>query len=190
MNKDKVLFESDGGFMKVKSHRNSPFFYAERKGVDSVAFILYDGSRDGDNWCLINEGKPPFFDRNNNERFSTYTAFGGSNDGELPLDVYLNLTENEQINYLKNIVKNEVLEEAGFDIGNDMNRIEFMSKDMVSTQMNQYCFLYLVDVSGLNQGKPTTTDPEEYLSYPVWMTNDQLLSGICWKAKVIYLCAT
>ena len=60
-------------FLKIKKANNfgGDYYYAERLGVDSVAFILYDGG-DG-SYGLINEYKPPI------EQFMT-TAFGGSLD--------------------------------------------------------------------------------------------------------------
>jgi len=94
--------------------------FAERRGTDSVAFVCYD--RDTSEFLVSNEYKPPV-----NEFIDG--AFGGSLDKEVPK---------------LSIVIDEVKEEAGFVV--EWRDVIPVGRSFVSTQMNQYCYLYLVYV--------------------------------------------
>lgn len=111
-------------FLKIEKadNRGRSYFYAERLGKDSVAFVLWNSNTG--KYGLINEYKPPI-DKH------LITAFGGSID--------------KRVTTLEEIVLQEVLEEAGFKVC--YSDITYLSKIFVSTQMNQFCHLYLVDVS-------------------------------------------
>ena len=121
---------------------NKPFFtvkqeggyvYGERNGVDSIAFILWDGEKVG----LINEHKPPL----GATEFRT-TAFGGSLD--------MNFAPRQ-------ICIQEIKEEAGYDV----KTVHDLGKVLVSTQMNQHCHLFFADVTGLEQGERELGPGEE-----------------------------
>jgi len=144
-------------FLKIKE--NQGYYYAERLGKDSVAFILYD--LDTDLYGLINEYKPPI------GRFMV-TAFGGSLDSEdSPFDT----------------VKKEVLEESGYEVSD--NDIEFIDRCFVSTQMNQFCDLYLVLIeSSQYVGRQPQNKLEESASV-VWLPEEAVLKLEDWKARVI-----
>ena len=121
-NKYVNLFEIEDEKNHVKG-----FQYAERRGVDSVAFICLD--QDSEQFLLNREFKPPI-------NSFVLGAFGGSFDkNKKPID----------------IVIDEVKEEAGFVV--TKNDVKFVGKVLVSTQMNQYCYLYLVLVNKENQGE-------------------------------------
>ena len=142
--------------------------YAERKGKDSVAFILFDDSRfrNGFNFGLIHEFKPPI-------RSWLTTAYGGSIDSNLPLN---------------RLVQREVEEEAGLKV--TMDAIISMGSYFVSTQMNQFCHLFIAHVNPLyllstDKRAAENTDALERLSSPVWLTEDQVRGTQCWKAQII-----
>jgi hypothetical protein len=150
-------------FIKVKS--SGRFIYTERKGVDSVAFILLaTNASDERRIGLINEYKPPI------DSFLT-TAFGGSIDNEKYRD---NLTQ---------LVIDEVIEEAGFVVTGES--IKSYGKVFCSTQMNQFVHLFAVEVDKTKQGDPTTTDPLEMKSSVVWMTMPEAIKTEDWKATTI-----
>lgn len=133
--------------------------YAERKGKDSVAFVLYDTQRQL--VCLRNEYKPPI-------EAWVLGAFGGSLDKKLsPLE----------------IVREEVKEESGYTA----KKITFVGKYFVSTQMNQFCYLYAVEVDSTKVVKPSTRDVLESLSHNQWEQHDALRDRFyeCWKATII-----
>lgn len=176
---DKILFESKGGFMKVKSPEK-PYFYAERKGVDSVAFILLDSDRD-DCYGVTHERKPPMDERYNTKYFLE-TAFGGSND-MVADEHYFNMNDTEVINHFKELVRIEAKEEAGYSVG--LDRIRFYSKEFVSTQMNQWCFLFVVDVTGIEVGERDPQNETEALAEVRWKTLDEINELNDWKTKTI-----
>ena len=151
-------------FLTVKQADNY-YEYSERAGIDSIAFILFDNNTE--KFGLINETKPPLYERNIR---MLKTAFGGSID--LDLD-------------LIDIVKTEVIEEAGYDV--DISKISYIGKTFVSTQMNQFCSGYLVDVTGL---KPTETEAStsEKMkdNHVVWMDVNEMFTNSDWKSIWIF----
>lgn len=147
-------------FLQIKEADNAgkPYYYAERLGKDSIAFILKKDEQYG----LIHEWKPPLQEW-------LVTAYGGSIDSNKSL---------------RDILLQEIKEEAGYAPW--LGAIQYMGKHFVSTQMNQFCYLFLVPVENI-QGisKPETEDAGERKSNPVWMPRKLVLETQCWKAKTI-----
>lgn len=155
----------DNPWLKVK--KAGGFIYSERKGVDSVAFVLIAiNAADERRIGLIHEYKDPI------GRFVT-TAFGGSIDNE---------KYHKDLNIL---VKDEVIEESGFDVS--LENINYHGKAMVSTQSNQFCHLFSVEVDKLKQGERTTTNATELLSKVTWLTMKDVNELEDWKAQAIIL---
>lgn len=162
-------------FMTVKKARKY-YYYAERGGVNSIAFILYD--QETNKIGLIYESKPPL-DEAFNEKKMMVTAFGGSIDSDNTPD---------------EICKIEVLEESGYDVPQD--KIICVGTTLVSSQMNQGCVGYLVDVTGLTPGKTEADihndaqdakDPDEFIHNKViWMTTDEVMANNDWKSIWIF----
>lgn len=178
---DEVTHTSDGRFLKEKSAKNTPYFYAERLGIDSVAFILIDENRQ-DKYGVINERKPSIDDRIGGGLVFIETAFGGSNDG-IDEETYINYDKPRKIEHFRKLVQVEAREESGFDV--DMDRIRFISKEFVSTQMNQWAYLYVVNVTGLSSGKKDPQNAEEEMSEIRWKTLEQTKKMNDWKTKAI-----
>ncbi len=143
-------------FLTVKKARNY-FVYAERAGIDSVAFILAKDNKFG----LINESKPPL-DERMNKRVQMTTAFGGSIDTEKD---GVALTPEE-------ICQLEVLEESGFEV--TLDRIHPVDKTLVSSQMNQFCYGFFVDVNNLE------ADTED--NKTEWFNHQELMLNNDWKS--------
>ncbi len=177
---DKIVFESVGGFLKVKSAATTPYFYAERKGVDSVAFILLDENR-SDKYGVVNERKPPMDERYGEEVFIE-TAFGGSND-MIADEKYFAMSDEEVIEHFKKLVQIEAREEGGFDVGVD--KIKFVAKELVSTQMNQWAFLFVVNVTDVTQGKTDPQNAVEAMATIRWKNFKQVQKMNDWKTKSI-----
>jgi len=155
----------DNQWLKVK--RAGGYMYSERKGVDSVAFIFIAiNASDEKRIGLIHEYKDPI------GSFLT-TAFGGSIDDE------------KYHQNLKTLVKDEALEEAGFDV--KLSQIQYHGKTMVSTQSNQFCHLFSIEVNKMDQGDRTTTNPTELKSAVSWLTMPEIKDVKDWKSQTIIL---
>ena len=179
----KLLWESEA----KNPNNNEPFLsvyqardyyaFAQRAGTDSIAFILVDGATE--KLGLIYESKPPM-DKKFNKKSMMTTAFGGSLDmeGKDPLEV----------------CRIEVLEEAGYDVG--VSNITYVGKTLVSSQMNQMCECFIVDVTGLEAGKTEADlknedqmnkDPDEFIHNKViWMGISELMNNNDWKSIFIF----
>jgi 8-oxo-dGTP pyrophosphatase MutT (NUDIX family) len=155
---------SDHKFIKVykvidPEHHVKAYMYAERLGVDSVAFICYD--RDRKEVLLNKEYKPPV-----NE--FVLGAFGGSLDKDSSLE---------------DIVRDEVREEAGFE---KIYEIQSLGKVLVSTQMNQYCHLFIVHVDKDDQGERHPENAIEAMAETVWIGEGPNINDLeDWKAITI-----
>lgn len=138
------------------------YLYAERLGVDSVAFVCMD--RKTKQVMINKEYKPPI---------SSFVAgaFGGSLDKDVNL---------------KQIVKAEVKEEAGFVV--EEKDIVSVGKSFVSTQMNQYCHLFVVLVDKEKEDEREPENAIEAMAETVWVDEEFLLNPPSdfedWKAIV------
>lgn len=138
---------------------NSPFIFAERQGTDSVAFVCYDKDK---NQFLLNSEPTPSVGK-----YLT-RAFGGSLDK--------NITKEE-------IVIEEVLEEAGYSV--QKKNVKYIGRYFVSTQMNQYCHLYIVFISDSQKSKRNPQDKLEMLCKPTWLSKEDILNGDDWKSILV-----
>ena len=135
------------------------FQFAERRGVDSVAFICYDKA--AELFLLNTEYKPPI-------NMFLKGAFGGSFDkAKEPID----------------IVIDEVKEEAGFTV--TKKDVYMVGKVMVSTQMNQFCYLYIVFVDKDKQEDKKPQDKIEALAKTTWDVEMDLYTLEDWKPITI-----
>ena len=135
--------------------------FAERLGKDSVAYICWDNN--SEQFLLNNEYKPPI-----NEFI--LGAFGGSMDKD---------KSPEQI------VIDEVREEAGFEV--DEKDVHYLGKVMVSTQMNQFCHLFLVNVDKNKQKERQPENAVEAMAKTKWIQwgDDELDKLEHWKPLAI-----
>ena len=181
--KAEIRYQSEGKtpagdpFMTVKKARGY-YEYAERGGVDSIAFILLRGGVDG--WGLIRESKPPR-DEIEKKRVMMTTAFGGSCDDK-------SLTPAQ-------ICRIEVVEESGYEVSG--NKIHCIGKTLVSSQMSQMCHLFVVDVRGIEKTKeaeyesPVSAmqaekDINEFMGNSVeWMDDEDVFENMDWKSITI-----
>ena len=159
-------------YLTVKKARNY-YYYGERAGIDSVFFILYDENSDKP-FGLINEAKPPLDERLDTFAMAT-TAFGGSIDSN---------------NAPTEIAKQEVLEEAGYDV--DTTAIIFVGSTLVSTQLSQLAHGFIVNVTDLHKSVQTESElldaSDEFArNSTVWLTLDELVDNNDWKSCFIAL---
>jgi 8-oxo-dGTP pyrophosphatase MutT (NUDIX family) len=136
-------------------------------GVDSITFIIYDWKKD--KYALIHESKPPI-DERNNEKMNMTTAFGGSLDDNTkePIEICIQ----------------EVEEEAGYIV--TTGNIQYCGKFLVSTQMSQFCYGYLVDVTGMEKTSETEAERSTENESIKWLTKEEIfLNTNDWKAITI-----
>lgn len=168
-----IMYQSEGkapngdAFLTVKRARGY-YEYSERPGKDSIAFVLYD--TDTKKFGLIYESKPPLDERDSCLSMRT-TAFGGS------IDIDKTYIE---------ICQMEVSEEAGYNV--DISSIQSIGKTLVSSQSSQLCEGYIVDVTGLPQGKTEVDienekDPDEFKHNKVlWLEEYEVFELEDWKS--------
>ncbi len=138
----------------------SAYQFAERLGVNSIAFICID-KKNKDRFLLNHEATPPL-------GIFMYRAFGGSIDKNLDL---------------VDIVIQEAKEEAGYTVKE--KDVKYLGRSFVSTQMNQFCHLYIIPVEENKQGGREPENKCESLSEPRWLSEDIVLDGEDWKAIAI-----
>jgi hypothetical protein len=155
--KSKETTPNGDPFMTVKK-ADGYYYYAERGGRDSIAFILKDSVTN--KYAMIRESKPPMYERNIT---SMVTAFGGSID--------MNKTPIE-------IAQIEIQEESGFKI--DIQDITDVGSVLVSTQMNQKCFLFIADVTNYEEYNGIESGTEV-----VWLSKEDIIKTYDWKAITI-----
>ena len=149
----------DTKFLQV--FNDNGYMYSQRLGKDSVAFLLYDKSNPEAPFGLITEYKPPI------KSFLT-TAFGGSLDKDATP---------------AQIVLEEVREEAGYVV--QPSDIHEFGAVMVSTQSNQMCHLFVVEVEN---AETCPTEPEsltEVFATTEWLSHEEVLQLQDWKAPTI-----
>ena len=151
----------DTKFLQV--FNDNGYIYSQRLGKDSVAFILFDRKKvpDGTPYGLVTEYKPPI------KSFLT-TAFGGSLDKDVPME---------------QIVLEEVREEAGYTVTPD--RINQFGAVMVSTQSNQVCHLFAVDITDIPEEPRQPESLAEVFASVEWLSHEDILKLQDWKAPTI-----
>ena len=166
---EKVIFESpalQGGkkFLSIIQRGDSPenhYYFSQRKGKDSVRFILYDKSRPKP-FCLLEH-----FESSQNKL--VIGAYSGSNDKDKSLI---------------DICMEEVNEESMFDL-EDTSRITLVKPLGLGSQTNEIAHLYIVDVEGL---KETSMNPqnewEENVNH-IWMSLEEVKRYGDWASYVI-----
>lgn len=126
-----IVWKSDpnkaGKWITLKSSKfggadGSPFYYAERFGINSVAFICFDPS-EPDKVLVLSQWHAPLGKFING-------AFTGSIDKDLSV---------------LEILKEEVLEEAGYGVAD--TDVKFVGKYPVGSQTSEQVYLFLVLVS-------------------------------------------
>jgi len=190
-NDNEIILAQPNPFIAIKTGpKSDTYSYSERKGIDSIAFIIQTGE---DEYILTSERKPPMDARikegiygieysKNGEAFIA-TAFGGSND-KMDVKEYQKLSNDEKIEYFKNIVFSEGIEEAGYKVSK--NDIEFKGSSFVSTQSNQMCYLNLVDGRNAELVEKEPDSDMEAMAESKTYTAKQIKENLIdWKAKFI-----
>lgn len=138
------------------------FYYVERLGVDSVAFILRDDAKPETPYIALNCFHSPL------GVFQT-GAFSGSLDKP-------NLSKAE-------IVCEEVLEEAGYTVG--LDRVRYLGSRTLGASTNELVHLYVVDVTGVTRSEKEPENEWEANTNLVRVSVKDALSSKDWKLGLI-----
>ena len=146
---DRLMFQTaemaDNGDSWVRVYRTfDGFYYSSRPGHNSVAFILVD--HENKRIGLVECMHCPTDTRANR-------AFTGS------MDVPPGISTTD-------VCIAEVKEEAGFNV--TYKNLELLGTFEVSHQTDEVAYLYVVDVTGLEQGEPQPQDFREEDQKVVW----------------------
>jgi 8-oxo-dGTP pyrophosphatase MutT (NUDIX family) len=150
------------GIFDPDDPEDSGYYYSERLGVNSVAFLLYDEGEPEKPFICLEQYHSPI-------RQFVKGAFTGSLD-KPDLDPVETLIE-------------EVQEEAGYTV--DKSRIKCVAFLPVSANTNERVHLCIVDVTGLEQNKKEPENPFEANTNMYRMSFEQILSQCEWKSQVI-----
>ncbi len=149
---------------EIPKEDGESYYFMERAGVDSVAFILFDANKGEECFGLINQYRG---------QFGVYQkgCYTGSLDKpELTID---------------QIVIEEVKEEAGYEVTED--NLCFIGHECCGSQSNERVHLYLVNVTGLEQKELEPESIHEENTDNLWMCETELMFCDDWKAKLILL---
>lgn len=147
-------------FLQIKKANNfgQDYFYSERLGKDSVAFILKDIYHYTEIvYGFIREWKPPI------QQFKV-SAFGGSLD--------------DSTASLQETVIKEVFEEAGYTVTS--SQVLYVGSFLASTQSNELVHLFEVHVPAERLKEELEPNTEV-----VWMLAEESKKVACWKARLI-----
>lgn len=166
---EKVIFESPAinegkKFLSIVRRGDSDknhYFFSQRKGKDSIRFILYDKSKQKP-FCLLEH-----FEASRNDVI--LSAYSGSNDKQKPLI---------------EICKEEVNEESMFDL-EDTNRITLVKPMGLGSQTNEIAYLYLVDVQGLTETEMNPQNEWEENVNHIWLSLEEVKQKGDWASFVI-----
>lgn len=143
---------------------NSDFYYVERLGKDSVAFLLVDHDREGE-FGILQQFSSPY-------RKFFKGAFTGSLD-KPELSV-------------QDIVVEEIKEEAGYDVSGEADqRIIPCGTMPVLSSTNETVNLFMVDVTGLQQQRKAPENIFEENMNIYWVGEDQIREQCEWRAHII-----
>ena len=148
---------------EIPKNNGESYYFMERAGVDSVAFILFDANRGSEPFGLINQY------RGNFGSFQKGCYTGSLDKPELTIE---------------QIVIEEVKEEAGYTVEPEHVNL---SAECAGSQSNERVHLFCVNVTGLEQGELEPESIHEENADNLWMCEQGIMFCDDWKAKLIML---
>ena len=138
------------------------YFFCERVGIDSVAFLLLDR----------NNKRKPFICL---EQFS-------SSHGKFVKGAYTGSLDKDEKS-IEEIVQEEVKEEAGFEV--ELDAINSLGKMVVCSHSSEQVNLYLVDVTNVQWAGKAPENKFEANMRQIKMNEDEIKKHCEWKAQMI-----
>lgn len=134
------------------------FYYAERKGVDSIAALCFKVDKKGTTKFYVHYQVMPQIIQKQHE-FDMYAC---------PITGSMEVGENSLACAIR-----EVYEEGGIQVG--VEHLRAMTKALATTQMNEQVHHFLFDVSELKVTRPKTDGSYfEQFAENKWLTQEQL----------------
>jgi hypothetical protein len=155
-----LVFESE--FINMKKVNN--YFFAERKNIDSFAFVFFASNIDDDRRIGLSYDFQPSINK------SIIKAFTSSINNVDVLDV-------------RDLVVEEARKQAGFHI--DKSQIEYLGKCLTSSKMSEFCHLFGISIDKTRQAKKETTNNLKIDSGHYWSTIEEIKELEDWKAQII-----
>jgi 8-oxo-dGTP pyrophosphatase MutT (NUDIX family) len=132
---EKVVFESAGGWLQVIETANK-FYFARRKGKDSVAVFLVRQGNEG--WEVLIRRQPlPLLNRDTGDDMELYSC---------PITGGYELNESAETCALR-----EAYEEAGYKL----DKLSYLGGYIVGTQTDEYVDMFWADVTNVEPSIPT-----------------------------------
>lgn len=153
---------------KIESNNGESFYFSERAGVDSVAFMLFDSS-------------------NTETPFGIIEQFRG-NYGDFHKGLYTGSLDKPELT-LEQIVVDEVNEESGYKLTYEdiETRVHKISTEHAGSCTNERVHIYVVDVTGVELGELAPESPFELNTNNHWVCAQGILHCDDWKAKLALL---
>lgn len=148
---------------KIEKNNGESYYFSERAGVDSVAFILFDA----------NNGETPF---------GIIEQYRG-NYGAFHKGCYTGSNDKPELT-MEEIVVEEVKEEAGYEV--TLDRVAFMTKEFCGSGTNESVYLYVVDVTDVPLGETAPESIFEENTENLWVDKQGLMHCDDWKSKLIF----
>jgi 8-oxo-dGTP pyrophosphatase MutT (NUDIX family) len=152
------------GVFDPEDPEDTGYYFSQRLGINSVAFVLYDADNPDAPYIVLEQYHSPI-------RQFVKGAFTGSLD-KPELDPADTLIE-------------EVQEEAGYTV--DKTHIHCIAFLPVSANTNERVHLCLVDVTGLQAHKQTPENIFEQNTNMYRLSFDQVIQQCEWKAQILVL---
>jgi SepF-like predicted cell division protein (DUF552 family) len=135
------------------------YYYVERLGMDSIAFLLHDSNEEDKPYIVLEQYHSP-------RRIFQKGAFTGSmdKDGLTPEDTTIE----------------EILEEAGYTITKD--NLHKVGLQTVGANTNEEVHLFIADITGLQRKKKESENIWEENTNLIKMSKDEILKNCEWRA--------
>lgn len=140
--KDKFLYSTQDNFLSIKKCEALNYYYMERKGIDSIAIILFDPIKM--EVGISNFPKPPFSERDGLEIPLKTSAFVSGISEYVDKDLYINFSFKEQLNLCKKVAFNQLNSKINTNI--ELSKIEFVNRLIFNFMTNEYIWLFVYEI--------------------------------------------
>lgn len=142
------------------------YYFAERKNVDSFAFVLFATNVDDERRVGLTYEFQPSINKSIIKAFTSSIKDPDTND-------------------ILDLVIQEIEAQAGFITTKP--EIEYLGKCFVSSNMSEFCHLFGVAVDKTRQFKKESSNPRKMEAGHYWATNEEVKDLEDWRAQTILM---